>query len=172
MRTKILLEIVDSQDSPLGVMEEGRIHLLGLLHKRIVVLVYDKEENIYFLKKKGNKEVWIPPVCAHVGAGKGREEVALEEIEKNMGFVPRKLHPIIYPPKVFPDFCEIVSVYGAHLPPYYKIQEHEGAIEKNPFSLEEIHMLIEEAPHTLSPYLIMCWKEGVFSFFGEIFSSS
>ncbi len=168
---KTVLEIVDNHDLPVGAMDEDQIHTLQLLHRRVVVWVYNKEGKIYLVKEKTGEKTWRPPVCAHVLMGKSREEVALERLKKDMNLVPRKLHFLVHPPRLFGRFSELISVYGAHIPPHYKEEEEYLPIEKIALFPQDLKIIIEKYPSLLSPYTIMCWEEGIFSLVTERLAS-
>lgn len=87
-----LLDIVDETDNVIGSATRGDIHLRGLVHRSIHVLVFDGAEKILLQKRSMQKDqcagMWDTSCAGHVEAGQGYEETAPRELDEELGFTP------------------------------------------------------------------------------------
>lgn len=95
------LVVVDEEDMETGSSSYENIHSKGLLHRFIIVHVYDKDGQ-YFLQKRASSKphgcMYAESVCAHVRYGEDYIDTAGRRIREELGLgieQPIKLKEII-----------------------------------------------------------------------------
>lgn len=80
----MLIHIVDTKGKPIGAMKEDKVHEQGLLHKRLILVLYDKEKRLCIKKQVSNDGdyVWDFPVNTHIPLGMSEEELAEKNLQK------------------------------------------------------------------------------------------
>jgi isopentenyl-diphosphate Delta-isomerase len=90
-----LLEVVDAANRPLLVLPREEVHRQQLLHRSVLVLVYNERSRLFLQKRSRTKEVypgrWDVSASGHILAGESREEAALRELREELGYLPGRL---------------------------------------------------------------------------------
>lgn len=154
----MLLEVLDKNTKPIGVMKEKCIHHQRLLHKRILLLAYDKEKRLCLIKHK-NSNNWGLTVNEHAPAFKAKEEVVTISFEKKFGIsITPKLIINSYLDSLTQEFISIFFV--TNLKPFifidYNIIDDVVFVTRQDFS-----SIIKKFPEFCDYYLKLCHNIGI-----------
>ena len=89
------LDVVDAMDRPLAVLSYDEVHRQGLMHRSVLVLVYNESGKLYLQKRANNKRLypgrWDLSATGHIEAGESREDGARRELNEELGVVAQHL---------------------------------------------------------------------------------
>jgi 16S rRNA (adenine1518-N6/adenine1519-N6)-dimethyltransferase len=87
--SKPLIQIVDSDDKPVGSATIQEAHTKGLIQQISRIMIEDEQGNILLQKRSANKGLypgrWDNSVAGHVDAGENYNQAALREMEEEIG---------------------------------------------------------------------------------------
>ena len=83
-----LLSVVDEHDRVVGYRERGEVHRLGLRHRAVHVMVFNRRGEVFLQKRSLNKDefpgLWDSSAAGHLAPGEGYAECALRELEEEL----------------------------------------------------------------------------------------
>jgi isopentenyldiphosphate isomerase len=86
-----LLPVVNRQDQELGLEFRKDIHRLGLMHRTVHVLVFDKQGRLYLQKRSAEKDnypgLWTSSAGGHVEAEESYRHAAYRELYEELGLI-------------------------------------------------------------------------------------
>ena len=108
----MLIQIVDSQARTIGAMKEELVHEQNLLHKKLILLLYDRDKGLCLKKNKhqNKKDVWDFPVNVHVPINISEEELAEKNLLK-LDYIKSTIK-ILIRNQFFEEKREFISVYS------------------------------------------------------------
>ena len=84
-----ILSVVDSSDTVIGEERRDEIHLQGLRHRAVHVLVFNPRGALFLQKrgmhKKEHPGMWDSSVAGHVDAGESYDDCCIREVEVEVG---------------------------------------------------------------------------------------
>ena len=87
--SKEMLDVVDADDSVVGVMTRGEIHARGLMHRAVHILVFNESGELFLqkrsMKKDNNPGEWDSSAAGHVDSGENYYDCAAREITEELG---------------------------------------------------------------------------------------
>ncbi|HCX87959.1 MAG TPA: NUDIX hydrolase [Gammaproteobacteria bacterium] len=94
-----ILSVVDASDAVIGEQRRDEIHLKGLRHRAVHVLVFNPRGQLFLqqrgLPKKEHPGMWDSSVAGHVDAGESYDDCCVREVEEEVGLsldrVPQRL---------------------------------------------------------------------------------
>ena len=161
-----LLDVVDENDSVIGVAERRAIHLKGLFHRSVHVFVIDRECRIYLQRRSLNKEEhpgkWDSSAAGHVHSGESYSEAAVRELAEELG-LDNPVKPLFKIPASEETGREHSMLYTA------EIDGERCTPEPNPqeieegrfFTREQIHDLLRHAPEQVTPSFTLLLRKYV-----------
>jgi len=110
-----LLSIVDENDQVIGQRSRRTVHTLGLRHRAVHVLIFDRSARLFLQKRSMHKDMnpglWDSSAAGHVDAGESYDRCALREIREELGVdVTSKLLPLFKLPasrRTGMEFCQV-----------------------------------------------------------------
>jgi isopentenyl-diphosphate delta-isomerase len=82
--------LVDTQDTPLGLMEKMEAHQKGLLHRAFSGFVFNEDGSLLLQRrapgKYHNPGIWANTVCSHPRAGESVVDAARRRLAEELGF--------------------------------------------------------------------------------------
>ena len=90
-----LVDVVDEEDRPIGVLPLSEVHRQGLYHRSVRVAIFDRAGRVYLQKRSSAKELYPGRLdlsaTGHVRAGESREAAALRELHEELGLKAERL---------------------------------------------------------------------------------
>lgn len=159
-----LVDIVDRDDTVVGTISKGEAHERGLLHRIVMVFVFDSSGNLLLHRRATTKRL-DASASGHVGAGESYATAAGRELEEEIG-----LHtPLSHVGTILAKEGERIGPYllthhigifvGTHVTEEPIRILPEEVIEVLAFPLSEIKHMYEEEPELFSPTFIRTFPE-------------
>jgi len=84
-----LLDVVNEHDEVVDVKTRGEIHALGLIHRSVHILVFNRKDDLFIQKRSMNKDnepgLWDSSAAGHVDSGEGYHDCAIRELGEELG---------------------------------------------------------------------------------------
>jgi isopentenyl-diphosphate delta-isomerase type 1 len=84
-----LLSVVDEHDRVVGYRERGEVHRLGLRHRAVHVMVFNRRGEVFLqkrsLRKPENPGLWDSSAAGHVDHGEDYDACMLREVAEELG---------------------------------------------------------------------------------------
>ena len=84
-----LLDVVNENDEIVDVKTRGEIHALGLMHRSVHILVFNKKDDLFIQKRSMSKDnqpgLWDSSAAGHVDSGEDYHGCAIRELEEELG---------------------------------------------------------------------------------------
>jgi len=157
-----LFDVVDENDAVTGRAPRREVHRLGLRHRAIHVLVFNRAGQVYLQKRSMTKDTfpgaWDSSCSGHVDSGEDYDGTTVRELREEIGLAvsatPRRLFKIAACEDTGQEF---VWVYRC---------EHEGPMSPNPAEVErgewfhppEVSRWVEEKPHDFARAFRLIWR--------------
>lgn len=156
------MSVVDPTDSVIGEKRRDEIHLQGLRHRAVHVLVFNPKGAL-FLQKRGKHKVenpgmWDSSVAGHVDAGESYDECCVREVEEEVGLILDQVPPRLFKLDASVDTgMEFAWVYRVEtdktLVP--NLEEMSGG---DWFDPAELDRWVSSGAESLSPVFQFIWK--------------
>ena len=86
-----LLDVVDANDRVVGVRTRGEIHRLGLMHRSVHILVFNRNDELFIQKRSMSKDnnpgLWDSSAAGHLDRGEDYLDCATRELTEELGIV-------------------------------------------------------------------------------------
>jgi isopentenyl-diphosphate delta-isomerase type 1 len=110
-----LLSIVDENDQVIGQRSRREIHALGLRHRAVHVLIFDRSGRLFLQKRSTHKDrnpgLWDSSAAGHVDAGESYGRCVLREIREELGIdlisAPQPLFKLPASTQTGMEFCQV-----------------------------------------------------------------
>jgi isopentenyl-diphosphate delta-isomerase type 1 len=157
-----ILSVVDSTDSVIGEKRRDKIHLQGLRHRAVHVLVFNPKGAL-FLQKRGKHKVenpglWDSSVAGHVDAGESYDECCVREVEEEVGLILDQVPPRLFKLDASVDTgMEFAWVYRVETDKILvpNLEEMSGG---DWFDPAELDRWVSSGAESLSPVFQFIWK--------------
>jgi isopentenyldiphosphate isomerase len=84
-----LLDVVDDHDRVVGVRTRGEIHRLGLMHRSVHILVFNRNDELFLQKRSMSKDnnpgLWDSSAAGHLDSGEDYSDCAIRELAEELG---------------------------------------------------------------------------------------
>jgi isopentenyl-diphosphate delta-isomerase type 1 len=84
-----LLDVVDENDRVIGVKTRGEIHLQGLMHRSVHILVFNSNGDLFIQKRSMNKDndpgLWDSSAAGHLDSGEDYQACSIRELGEELG---------------------------------------------------------------------------------------
>jgi isopentenyldiphosphate isomerase len=157
-----IFDVVNQQDEVVDRRPRHEVHHLGLLHRAVHVLVYNRAGRVFLQKRSARKDrhpgVWDSSVSGHVDSGETYDQTAVREVREEIGL--ELAHP---PQRLFKlAACEATDAEFIWI---YRC-EHEGPFQLNAEEIEagewflpaEVTRWMRDRPEDFAPALIYLWS--------------
>jgi isopentenyl-diphosphate delta-isomerase len=157
-----IFDVVNERDEIVGQRTRGEVHRLGLKHRAVHVLVFNRRGEVFLQKRSMNKDTypgaWDSSASGHLDQGEEYDACAVREVREEIGLIlsepPARLFRIEACPETGQEF---VWVYRC---------ENEGPFVLNPheietggwFAKEKVTDWMAERPEEFAGGLRLIWK--------------
>ena len=160
-----LLEIVDSQNKPLGAMPRSEVHRQKLIHRSVLVLLYNKEKKLYLQQRSYKKDkypgFWDLSASGHILAGESAEDAAIRELKEELGIELNRLKFVHKISASSETDNEFIYLFSTGLCSQIPIPNKKEVIRGIFVNKKELEYLINTFPSSLTPGIVFFWKLGL-----------
>ena len=157
-----IFDVVNERDEVVGRRPRAEVHRLGLLHRAVHVLVFNRRGQIFLQQRSRTKDrqpgLWDSSTSGHVDSGETYDTAAERELLEEIGLKPAKK-----PRRLFKlEACvetdqEFVWVYRCDADGPFVLNPQE--IDKGDwFTPEEIAKWIQARPEELVTAFRLIWR--------------
>lgn len=158
--------LVDSNDTPIGVMDKLEAHQKGLLHRAFSIFLFDSQGRMLLQKRAEQKYhcggLWSNTCCSHPLPDTDMSTCLQRKLAQEMG-----INVTVY--KAFDFMYEVTLENGLieHEYDHVYIGEFNGSPDPNPeevckwcyASKEEIHQTMQQSPESFTPWFRMLYPK-------------
>lgn len=160
--TEEIFDVVNERDEVIGQRPRSEIHRLGLLHRAVHVLVFNRRGELFLQKRSLKKDcfpgAWDSSASGHLDSGESYDACAVREVREELGLelscVPERLFKINACPETGYEFVWI-----------YRCQ-HDGPFQLNAdeiecgdwFSADRISRWLIERPADFAGSVPLIWQ--------------
>lgn len=154
-------DIVDDHDEVIGQRARSEVHRLGLKHRAVHVLVFNRRGELFLQKRSLAKDcypgTWDSSASGHLAPGESYDACAVREVEEELGWrlaeIPERLFKI--------DACaatgqEFVWIYRAEAEGPFTLQAEEIS-EGGWFAPEAVKRWLAERPQDFAGAVPVIW---------------
>ncbi len=157
-----IFDIVNDRDEVVGQETRARVHRLGLKHRAVHVLVFNRRGELFLQKRSLKKDTfpgaWDSSASGHLDTGEDYDACAVRELREEIGLkmeqTPARLFKIDACPETGREF---VWIYRC---------ESEGPFTLHPeeietggwFASEKISRWMADRPQDFASALLLIWK--------------
>jgi isopentenyl-diphosphate delta-isomerase type 1 len=161
-----IFDVVNERDEVIGKKPRKEVHRLGLMHRAIHVLVFNKGGQVFLQKRSMIKDrqpgLWDSSASGHVDSGEDYDSCVMRELREEIGLqlseVPQRLFKM---PASAETDQEHVWVYRC---------EAEGPFQLHPeeiecgdwFEPEQVTRWMREKPEAFASALLVIWRKLAF----------
>jgi isopentenyldiphosphate isomerase len=157
-----LFDVVNDRDEVIGQETRGNVHRLGLKHRAVHVLVFNRRGEVFLQKRSMKKDTspgaWDSSASGHLDTGEDYDACALRELQEEIGLKtsspPARLFKIDGCPETGQEF---VWVYRLEAEGPFIL--HPDEIESGGwFAPEKVTNWMAESPKDFARALLLIWK--------------
>ena len=157
-----IFDVVNERDEVIGQQPRRAVHRLGLMHRAVHVLVFNRAGHVFLQKRSLKKDrqpgLWDSSASGHVDSGEDYDACALRELREEIGLhleeAPRRLFKLA---ACAETDQEHVWVYGCQAEGPFRLDPDE--IERGGwFAPEEVTRWMAERPGDFASALSAIWK--------------
>ena len=158
-----IFEVVDEHDTVIGQRPRREVHRLGLRHRAVHVLVYNRLGELFLQKRSMAKDcfpgAWDSSAAGHLEPGESYDACALREVREELGLVlprcPERLFKVAACPETGQEF---VWVYRCHAEGPFQL--HPEEIEGGDwFAPERVTKWIADRPEDFASGFLIIWRQ-------------
>lgn len=156
-----IFDVVDERDEVIGRRTRAEVHRLGLMHRAVHVLVFNKRGEVFLQKRSMSKDrqpgLWDSSASGHLDTGETYDVCALRELQEEIGLKPaaspRRLFKLAASPETDQEH---VWVYQCEAEGPFELNTEE--IESGGwFSPKEVTRWMKERPEEFASALAVIW---------------
>lgn len=158
-----IFDVVNERDEVTGQRPRREVHRLGLMHRAVHVLIFNREGKLFLQKRSERKDnfprTWDSSAAGHLDTGETYDACAVREVHEELGLrlaqCPERILRI--------EACEetgqeFVWVYRCENNGPFDLNVEE--IEMGDwYTPEEITCWIAQKPEEFAPSLLCIWRE-------------
>ena len=157
------VEVVDSKNTPIGIMPLLEVRRQGLFHRMVLVLIYTRENKVCLRKREDSRKDnypgrWDIAVRAPLQAGKSSMDTACMKIREQIGTCATDLRFVYTIPPAPETGHAFIDLYRLDR---FTLQIPALQPTQTMFvDRDEVSGLITRCPGHVTPLLIYVWKQG------------
>jgi len=161
------LSVVDENDQVINTRPRPEIHALGLIHRAVHILVFNKQNQLFLqkrsIKKDLNKGLWDTSAAGHVDVGEDYTASAIRETAEELGINIESSLKFLFKLSPTPQLgMEFIQVYRCHHTGPFSLNTEE-IDEGRWLSEKDISTRVEKDDKSLTEAFKIIWRN-----YGEI----
>ncbi len=157
-----VFDVVNDRDEVIGRETRANVHRLGLKHRAVHVLVFNRRGEVFLQKRSMKKDTspgaWDSSASGHLDSGEDYDACAVRELQEELGLktnsAPTRLFKIDACPETGREF---VWVYRLDAEGPFAL--HPDEIESGGwFAPEKVTSWMAESPKEFARGLLLIWK--------------
>jgi isopentenyldiphosphate isomerase len=158
-----IFEVVDEKDEVIGRKPRSEVHRLGLRHRAVHVLVFNRRGELFLQKRSMRKDcfpgTWDSSASGHLDCGESYDACAVRELREELGLIPSEPPRRLFRIAACPDTgWEFVWIYRVEAEGPFQL--HPEEIETGGwFGVEHISRWLEGRPHDFAGAVPLIWGE-------------
>ena len=157
-----LFDVVNERDEPVGRQTRAEVHRLGLRHRAVHVLVFNRRGEVFLQKRSHLKDTfpgaWDSSASGHLDSGEEYDACAVRELREEIGLLiertPARLFKLEASERTGQEF---VSVYRCESEGPFVL--HPAEIETGGwFAPEHVSKWMAAKPHEFASALLLIWE--------------
>lgn len=157
-----LFEVVDDYDKVIGQRPRGEVHRLGLKHRAVHVLIFNRCGELFLQKRSLTKDcfpgTWDSSASGHVAPGEEYDACAVREVREELGIElagpPQRLFKLAAGPETGMEF---VWIYRAEAEGPFTLHPDEIS-EGAWFAPDAISRWLAERPQEFAGSVPLIWR--------------
>jgi isopentenyldiphosphate isomerase len=160
--TEEIFDVVNARDEVIGQQPRREVHRLGLMHRAVHVLVFNRTGQIFLQKRSMKKDrqpgLWDSSASGHVESGEDYDTCAVRELREEIGLQLQKAPKRLFKLAACAETDqEHVWVYGCRTEGPFRLDPDE--IERGSwFAPEDATRWMSERPQDFASALLLIWK--------------
>jgi isopentenyl-diphosphate delta-isomerase type 1 len=157
-----IFDVVDERDEVIDRKARSEVHMRGLLHRAVHVLVFNARGEIFLQKRSMKKDrhpgVWDSSCSGHVDSGENYDETAVRELGEELGLkVSAPLKKLFKVDACEETDAEFVWIYRCESEGPFLL--HPDEIETGGwFAPEKVSGWIASRPQDFASAFVLVWK--------------
>lgn len=157
-----IFDVVNERDEVIGQRTRGEVHRLGLMHRAVHVLVFNRAGEVFLQKRSMSKDcspgLWDSSASGHLESGEEWDACAVREVAEELGVALTAPPEFVFKEHAQPRTgMEFIRIYRA---------EHEGPFELHPGEIETgewfapgvVDERTSRAPEDFAPAFVLLWE--------------
>ncbi len=158
-----IFDVVNERDEVIGQQPRREVHRLGLMHRAVHVLVFNRLGEVFLQKRSMLKDrqpgLWDSSSSGHVDAGEDYDACALRELREELGFLPQTPPIRLFKLNASPETDqEHLWVYRCRGEGPFTLQAEEIS-EGRWLSVAEVNRWIGEQPRDFATGFLTLWRK-------------
>ena len=158
-----IFDVVNERDEVIDRRPRGEVHRLGLMHRAVHVLVFNRRGEVFLQKRSMTKDrqpgLWDSSASGHVDSGEAYDDCAIREVREEIGLelktTPERLFKL---PASNETDQEHVWIYRCQAEGPFKL--HPEEIEEGHwFTPEAVTAWIKDKPEEFATALLVIWPK-------------
>ncbi|MEI7730567.1 MAG: SlyX family protein [Verrucomicrobiota bacterium] len=157
-----IFDVVNERDEVIGRETRREVHRLGLKHRAVHVLVFNRRGELFLQKRSWKKDkhpgTWDSSASGHLASGEDYDTAARREVREEIGLELTECPERLFKINACPDTgMEFVWVYRSESEGPFRLQPEE--IETGTwFSPEHLDHWLAEKPSAFAPSFPLIWS--------------
>lgn len=157
-----IFDVVNDRDEVIDHRPRSEVHRLGLKHRAVHVLVFNRAGHLFLQKRSMRKDcfpgTWDSSASGHLDRGEAYDACAVRELAEEIGLrvasTPERLFPIEARPETGQEF---VWVYRQPSEGPFQLQPEE--VDRGEwFHPDVITQWIDRRPADFAPAFVLIWR--------------
>jgi isopentenyldiphosphate isomerase len=156
-----IFDVVNDKDEVIGQRTRSDVHRLGLMHRAVHIIVFNKNGDVFLQKRSMSKDrqpgLWDSSASGHLETGEEYDDCAVRELQEEIGLKPKRAPRRLFKLPASPETDqEHVWVYRCEAEGPFELNRTE--IEQGGwFSSEEVTRWLAERPDEFASALAVIW---------------
>jgi isopentenyl-diphosphate delta-isomerase len=156
-----LIDIVNTNDEIIGVMDRDTAHNTGQLHRIAAIFVFNEDGDIYVQVHKKSGGLYDHSVGGHVSKGETYAQGAARETKEELGISPLLKEVSIFYPHEIRDSMHTFGLYSCTVDSTWKFTPNDEVEVLIPMNMQTVREMMTKEPTKFTRGFIATMNEYV-----------